>query len=263
MDAVTFEENPIQGPGTPLAAWRHSGAVARTPWIEALTLRNNFERLVVVAPHPDDEILGCSALLRAMAGDEARLVMIAVTDGEASHPESLEWTPEALRRQRPEESRLALDRLGLDSERVVWHRLGLPDSAAASRIDRLEQHLRAVLQPGDAVLTTWRHDGHCDHDATGQACARVASERGLPLIEVPVWAWHWADPEDERLPWAHARKIALDPPTLQSKHAAIAAHVTQLTPQGTQPAVLTEATLQRLLQPFELVFLSRCSHDGE
>lgn len=255
MDDLSTEQNLIQGSGTPLAAWQTSRALATTPWIDAHQLRNTFERLVVVAPHPDDEILGSTALLTTLLGEEQRLLMIAVTDGEASHPDSVDCPPDALRQQRPLESRRALDRLGLRSERIVWHRLGLPDSAAASGVDQLEAHLRETLQPTDTVLTTWRHDGHCDHETVGHACAKVTREKGLALIEVPIWAWHWADPEDDRLPWPRARKVPLNDEQLQRKRSAIAAHITQLTPQHSQPAVLTEAILQRLLQPFELIFV--------
>ncbi|MFK3795593.1 PIG-L deacetylase family protein [Pseudomonas sp. NPDC088444] len=255
MDDLSADQNLIQGNGTRLEAWKASRSLANTPCIDPQQVRSSFERLVVVAPHPDDEILGSTALLSTLLGEEQRLLMIAVTDGEASHPDSQDWSPDALRQQRPLESRHALERLGLRSEHIVWDRLGLPDSEAASGIDQLEAHLRMTLRPHDTVLTTWRHDGHCDHEAVGQACARVTEEKGLPLIEVPLWAWHWADPEDARLPWSRARKVPLSNECLQRKRAAIAAHATQLAPQGEQPAVLTQATLQRLLQPFELIFI--------
>ena len=71
------------------------------------------------------------------------------------------------------------------------------------------------------------------------------------LIEVPVWAWHWARPDDARIPWARAHKYLLDPQVLAQKRQAIAAHVSQVSP----PAVLSRETLERLMQPFELVFL--------
>ncbi|RMO56495.1 LmbE-like protein [Pseudomonas syringae pv. aptata] len=79
---------------------------------------------------------------------------------------------------------------------------------------------------------------------------------GAQFHEVPVWAWHWADPEDQRLPWDRARKLLLDPVTLAHKRNAAQAFTSQL--QG-DPAiglspVLPDAVLERLLQPFEVVF---------
>ena len=51
------------------------------------------------------------------------------------------------------------------------------------------------------------------------------------------------------------RKLALSPQQLARKRAAIAAHASQLHADGEQPPVLSQTTLQRLLQPFELLFL--------
>ncbi|WP_414708940.1 PIG-L deacetylase family protein, partial [Pseudomonas sp. UBA7500] len=110
-------------------------------------------------------------------------------------------------------------------------------------------------RPGDRVLSTWRLDGHCDHEAVGRASAQAAQTVGAQLIEVPIWAWHWARPDDPRLPWRRARKLALSPQQLARKRAAIAAHASQLHADGEQPPVLSQTTLQRLLQPFELLFL--------
>jgi LmbE family N-acetylglucosaminyl deacetylase len=37
-----------------------------------------------------------------------------------------------------------------------------------------------LLKPGDLLLTTWRGDGHCDHEAAGRACAQAAQARRVP-----------------------------------------------------------------------------------
>ena len=67
MDAVMSgnlpEQRLIQGQGTPEDMWR--------PWLRAQTwaqmslpaFMGESERLVVVAPHPDDEVLACGGLL--------------------------------------------------------------------------------------------------------------------------------------------------------------------------------------------------------
>lgn len=45
-------------------------------------------RLVIVAPHPDDETLGCGLLIAAAVRAGVRVAVIALTDGQASHPGS-------------------------------------------------------------------------------------------------------------------------------------------------------------------------------
>lgn len=254
-ETAPVEINLIQGSGTSLAEWQASDWLVQIPIITHHQLVPVGQRLVVVAPHPDDEVLGCAGILAGMQGREADVLMIAVTDGEASHPRSRHWTPERLRRQRPQESTRALARMGLDVNALDWQRLGLPDSGVPEHEALLTERLAAMIRPQDRVITTWRQDGHCDHEATGRATANAVAQQRACLIEVPVWAWHWARPDDARIPWARARKYMLDPQVLAQKRQAIAAHASQVSPEEQSPAVLGRETLDRLLQPFELVFL--------
>lgn len=249
-------ENLIQNSsGTSWSDWQGSTRLANTPWISADQLCPAGARLIVVAPHPDDEILMCGGLLSGFRGREHKLLMVSVTDGEGSHPGSNRWSPQRLRERRPQESRDALQRLGLNVDAVAWPRLSLQDGAVARDERALVNHLCQSLAPQDRLLTTWRNDGHCDHEAVGRACAEAARERQVPLLEVPVWAWHWAEPEDARLPWLRARRLKLDKDSLRHKCHAIAAHNSQLKGDGGRPPVLSTALLQCLLQPFELVFI--------
>lgn len=248
-------QNLIQGSGTPWADWQYSTRLAHTPWISGGQLCPEGCRLVVVAPHPDDEILTSGGLLSTFRGREHDVLMISVTDGEASHPDSRHWSKQRLREQRPQESRDALQRLGLDVDAIGWQRLGLKDSAVARDETVLVNQLCQLLTPTDRLLTTWRGDGHCDHEAAGRACAEAAQECRVQLLEVPVWAWHWATPEDPRLPWSRARRLELDEDSQRRKRHAIAAHVSQVQGDAGQPPVLSPVILQCLLQPFELVFI--------
>jgi len=247
----------IQGAGTSLAQWQASRALQAVPSLPRELILPLGRRLVVVAPHPDDEVLMCGGLLASLASDATCMLMISVTDGEGSHPGSSLWPTERLGAERPRESARALAHLGLDAQRLDWLRLGFADSAVGESETQLVQQLCALIRPDDQVLTTWRHDGHCDHEAVGRACASACRTRQAHLLEVPVWAWHWAEPEDHRLPWLRARKLLVAPRFLVRKRRAIAAHQSQLLadPSTGRPAILPPAVLERLLQPFELVFL--------
>lgn len=182
-------------------------------------------------------------------------MLISATDGEGSHPGSSHWTEHRLRRQRPQESRQALQQLDLDLERLDWRRLHLKDGQLPREEAFLASHLTQLLRPNDLLMATWRSDGHCDHEVVGRAAAQAAAARGVQLAEVPVWAWHWAEPDDPRLPWPRAHRVQLDESRLARKRKALAAHVSQLQPDGEQPPVLPPHLLDCLLQPFELVFL--------
>lgn len=249
--------NPIQGQGTPSEAWQRSAQLASVPPISARELLPPGSRVVVVAPHPDDEVLTCGGLLAQIAQQEVSVSIVAVTDGEASHRHSAAWSAHRLRRERPRESQRALRRLGFSPQAVHWTRLRLDDSQVARDEAYLLDALAQCIAGATHVISTWRYDGHCDHEAVGRACARVTESLGCQLYEVPVWAWHWASPEDDRLPWARARKLLLDSDALGRKQAAIHAHRSQLLADpstGAEP-VLTPATLARFALPHEIYFL--------
>ncbi|MBD9500896.1 PIG-L family deacetylase [Pseudomonas sp. PDM17] len=235
--------------GTPISAWRASGQLDQLPRISSHELLPSGRRLVVVAPHPDDEVLACGGLLSSLAGDREGL-LISVTDGEGSHPDSPHWTPQRLRTTRQQESRRALAELGLDRSAWRWQRLHLPDSGVQA--EALAEALTEWIRPGDRLISTWRHDGHRDHEATGQACAQVAARCDARHIEAPIWAWHWASPGDPRLPWARAQRLDLDEAAVHRKRRAIEAHASQL--EGPRP-ILDARLLETLLQPFEVYFL--------
>ncbi len=80
--------------------------------------------VVVRAPHPDDESLGCGALLAA-AFQKTGARPICLTDGSGSHPGSAAWPPSRLAQKRQEEMRKAVRCLDGCDEDVTW--LGHPD----------------------------------------------------------------------------------------------------------------------------------------
>ncbi|HEX8592900.1 MAG TPA: PIG-L family deacetylase [Pseudomonas sp.] len=252
-----MKENPIVGSGTSLQAWNMSQKLARLPVITVDVLVPINSRAVIIAPHPDDEILGCGGLMRQLSQLDRPLKLISVTDGSASHPGSDAWPTERLSVVRPQESAEALRRLDIPLHPLQWIRGGFSDSAVAGQEDELVEFLERYLLPTDVVFTTWSLDGHADHEAVGRASARAAATVGAHFHEVPIWAWHWADPEDDRLPWDRARKILLDPMTTARKRHAVHAFASQLQGDpmiGLQP-VLPPSVLERLVRPFEVVFL--------
>ena len=73
----------------------------------------------------------------------------------------------------------------------------------------------------------------------------------------PVWMWHWASPNDIRVPWWAARRVVLPPEVRRAKEAAIAAFQTQIAPLSDDPAdatVLPPHVLAHLTRAVEVVF---------
>lgn len=252
-----MRDNPIVGQGTSLQQWQGSQRLAELPAIDVLDLVPLGSRAVIIAPHPDDEVLGCGGIMQLLAAAGRPLQLISVTDGSASHPGSQRWTVERLSIVRPQESAEALRRLGLPMHSLKWLRGGFTDTQVAAQETELSEFIAGYLHASDVVFTTWRQDGHSDHEAVGRASVEAARRVGATCHELPVWTWHWATPEDASVPWERARKILLSPTHIARKRHAAHAFASQLEGDrdvGLGP-VLAPYVLDRLLQPFEMVFL--------
>jgi LmbE family N-acetylglucosaminyl deacetylase len=141
-------------------------------------------RVAVLAPHPDDELLGCGGTVQKhrAAGEPVDVVM--VTSGERTA--SFAGTGLAERRaQREAEARAAAGAVGLAESALHFLRLpegGIDDAGAAA--------LGAVLRPlaPDLVYAPNPFEGHRDHVATtrllGQCLAELESVERVALYEV-------------------------------------------------------------------------------
>ena len=251
MESLT--SRMIAGEGTPESQWRDW--LIRNP-LEAVgtsQLLHGIKRVVIVSPHPDDEVLGTAGVLMHCEESALQCMLISVTSGEASHPDSHLWHPELLARTRELESAKALTLLCPGCTTV---HLRIPDGQVQAHQVLLQAQLEDLLQPVDAVFSPWRYDGHPDHEATAEACAKVASRLGCSLFEVPIWAWHWARPGDDSVPWTQAIRIPLDAQQLKLKRQALSCFTSQLLPDPStgRQAVLPDWATARLLRPFEMVF---------
>ncbi len=122
-------------------------------------------RVLVVAPHADDETLGCGGALAGLLADGARVEVLVVTDGAGDEPDG------ERRRQvgalRLAETRVALERLGGGEARCAF----LPDRGLAGRVPEvaalLEEELLGTLP--DLVFVPSPVEVHPDHRAVAEA----------------------------------------------------------------------------------------------
>jgi LmbE family N-acetylglucosaminyl deacetylase len=242
--------------GTSETRWRQAGLAD----LNALDLPARAAQLVVLAAHPDDETLGAGGLIAAAADRGIPVTVVVATNGEASHPQSPTWSPERLAAVRKQEVQAALAVLD-PAARVVF--LGLPDGRLHQQRAVLVKRLRALLPAGALIASPWRGDGHPDHEACAHAADALAQEsEPFTHWEYPIWAWHWADPND--LPWAALRRLPLDPANGAAKQAALTCHRSQHSPLSAaagDEAILAPEMLEHFTRDFE-VFVVASSADG-
>jgi LmbE family N-acetylglucosaminyl deacetylase len=148
---------------------------------------------LILAPHPDDESLGCGGLIAACVAAGRSPLAVILTDGAGSHPNSKAFPPPRLRARRAQEVRDAVGILGLREERLVF--LDQPDAAApvdGPRFERVVATLLALIdkEPScSAIVAPWRYDPHCDHEAAALLGAAAASGARVKYVAYPVWGW--------------------------------------------------------------------------
>ncbi len=211
------------------------------------------ERALILAPHADDESLGCGGLIAECCRRGRSPVVVILTDGCASHPGSKQYPPQRIREIRLHEARDAVARLGLPPEDLVF--LDYPDTAlpmtgsVTTRVLDLARtrHCSSILGP-------WLHDPHCDHEAAAIIARNVAEVIHGRLLFYPVWGRLL--PPDKELPVNKIVGWKLEIAAhVAAKQSAIAAHASQYSdliddsPQGFR---LPHELLALFEQPYEV-----------
>src|ERR1700733_997679 len=85
---------------------------------ERVAVAPQARKILVVAPHPDDESLGCGGLISLSAQAGSSVYIVFVTDGAASHRNSTAWSPARLTAHRELKASRARACLGLGMRHV-------------------------------------------------------------------------------------------------------------------------------------------------
>ena len=215
--------------------------------------------LLVIAPHPDDESLGCGGLIAEACASGRPTRVVVVSDGAGSHPASNAYPPDRLKALREEETRRAVRELGLDPRHIVF--LALPDRYVPREGPVASRAIEAIAQcaaqiGARAMFVSWRHDPHCDHQAS-YALARAVQRRlnEIRIYEYTVWG-SALPPQTPIENHVGGFRIRIDRGRLR-KQRAIASHRSQTTdlisddPNGFR---LTESDLARFDYPYEFFF---------
>jgi LmbE family N-acetylglucosaminyl deacetylase len=218
-------------------------------WARQLLPRSDWSPaegpLLVIAPHPEDEIMGAGGLIHTWAGMGRPVTVVSVTDGEAALP--LRAKLDLIRR---EELKEALRKLSATHVSVV--RLGLPDGRVVDFQRRLRSAILSLIEPEMTLIAPYERDGHPDHDAVGRVCCEIARSRGIPLARYPIWTWQRANPSEFRdVRWG---KFPLDPEARRAKTYALQCFMSRLQP-GSQDSARPKKILNYFQRPYEAFIL--------
>jgi LmbE family N-acetylglucosaminyl deacetylase len=125
--------------------------------------------VLAIAAHPDDEVIGCGAMLAWHAGAGHAVTVVHLTDGAGGDPSGRYEDIRAVRRA---EGREAAQRLGVRDVR----QLDFPDGELPERLTAVTDAVRALfaeLRPR-TVYAFWFTEAHRDHRAAAVAVAAAA-----------------------------------------------------------------------------------------
>jgi LmbE family N-acetylglucosaminyl deacetylase len=138
------------------------------------------EVIAVVAPHMDDEVLGCGTTLVRLP-QKQRIHFVYATDGSQSPVPAAPWiggTAPNLSAIRMKEALAAARTLGIPCKNV--HFLGYPDGRLGEHLPEFTKALADVLetiQPSH-LLIPFRYDRHPDHLAVNHAAVSLRTSGG-------------------------------------------------------------------------------------
>lgn len=216
---------------------------------------------LVIAPHPDDESLGCGGAIALLRRFAMPVNILVISDGTLSHPNSKQFPAPALGELREREMLAALEILGVTSDKATFWRYrdrSVPDSKSGDfgqAVERCRSYLQQVKP--QTVLLPWRRDPHPDHRASTEIIFETVRMLGQAprLIEYPIWIWELAEASDApRADEVRAWRLDISSANEQ-KQTAIMAHRSQTTdlikddPNGFR---LTPEILANFAAPFEI-----------
>lgn len=140
------------------------------------------QRVLVLAPHPDDETLGAGGTLALLTAGAADVSVAVVSDGAAA---TVDLPRDELVHRRRSETVTACATLGIDGP--SFHEL--PDGGLTARLPEVTAIVRTLLDDlePELVLLPWFGDAHPDHRAVNQALAACGPRPGLAVWGTEIW----------------------------------------------------------------------------
>lgn len=212
------------------------------------------DKTIIIAPHPDDEVIGCAGLIYALVERGMPPHVIILTGGENSHVYCCSLDKNKIVESRHQLTLKAAATLGLPVSHI--HCLHYPDGGVALEHPETER-LAALLQElkPDAIFVPHHGEGWSDHLQATEITKHLLKGQDVSVYEYCVWMWYY---NVWRLDYCNARLLRMSRAQHQRKLEAIDEYVTPLAPCAKPwSGVLPEPFLKAAKWKKELYFLVR------
>lgn len=136
------------------------------------------KNVLVLAPHPDDDIIGCGGTLNMYRQNGATITVVYMTDGRKGKP-AYDYDEDTLVSERREEARKAAAIIGIDKLLFLDNR-DSELSATPKTILRISDILSEVKP--EAVFLPFLLDNHMDHKATNDIFVMASREYNSNIL---------------------------------------------------------------------------------
>ena len=209
------------------------------------------ENTVIIAPHPDDEVIGCAGLIQALVERGTPPHVIILTGGEGSHRGCCDISADEIIEARHQLTIKAAITLGLPLSNI--HCLEYPDGGidiAHTETEKLKILLEE-LSP-KALFLPHNGEGWNDHVRVAGIVKELIKEHSVKIYEYCVWMWYY---NVWNLDNKNARILKMTPTQHQRKLQALEDYTKPLAPCGKPwSGVLPKAFLKAARWKRELYF---------
>lgn len=149
---------------------------------------SNYKSVVVVAPHPDDEIFGCGGVIMRLKRMGKSIKVVFLSRGEAIA--SNESEKEIVIAKRREIAIKALSMVGLSNNDIIW--LNFPDGNFSkvmnSEVEKLFNFVNEISP--SAIFFPHYMEYSPDHIIASKIMRSYIKENGYTGYEYCVWVWY-------------------------------------------------------------------------
>jgi len=148
------------------------------------------KKIIVFAPHPDDETLGCGGTIAKKIAEGYEVIVVVMTDGRNSLFKDLgiesDPSPEELKEIRKDEVKRATKILGLRVENLLF--LDFVDGTLDKCESEAQDKVTKILRDNTPLETYYPHEKDChpDHRATNRIVRNVI---GKNRVLVTKWRY--------------------------------------------------------------------------
>lgn len=216
---------------------------------------------LIIAPHPDDESLGCGGTIAILTEKGIEVNIVFVSDGSMSHPNSKKYPEKKLALLRENEAMDALKILGVPQKNCTFLKLkdgSVPTMGQDGFHGAVDLMVKEIVKTRpQTILVPWQKDPHVDHRASWKIVDEALRKTNIKVGVKQYFIWIWALAKNGDLPHAPNTKwYKIDiQNVLHIKQKAIKAHVSQtsnLIDDDPEGFTLSYEILDYFKRPFEI-----------